>query len=49
MPAMPRIEGKARKIAYKVLGVPANMRDDEKEKDVKIRKRLTFEETARVR
>ena len=26
MPAMPRVNGKAKKIAYAILGVPANMK-----------------------
>jgi hypothetical protein len=48
MPAMPRIEGPAKKIAYKILGVPANMKKDKKKQE-KVNKRLIFEETVRVR
>lgn len=47
MPGMPRIKGKAEKIAFAILGVPANLRK-EKRND-KIEKRLEFEETVRVR
>ena len=50
MPAMPRVKGKATKIAYKVLGQPLNLqptKEDKKQKE--IRKRLVFEETWRVR
>lgn len=50
MPGMLRIKGKPTKIAYKVLGVPANMKEVKKtERDKKIEQRLTFEETVRVR
>lgn len=48
MPAMPRISGKAKKIAYNILGVPANMQKVSP-KQKKIDKRLLFEETTRVR
>jgi hypothetical protein len=47
---MPRQTNKARKIAYAILGTPANLRkkkEDPKEKN--LRKRLIFEETTRVR
>ncbi len=50
MPCMPRPKGKARKIAYHILGVPANLRKQHKSpKDKKIDDRLVFEETQRVR
>jgi hypothetical protein len=50
MPAMPRMKGKATKIAYKILGVPANLRKEQKSKEQKkIDKRLLFEETSRAR
>lgn len=48
MPGMPRVDDKAKAIAYKILGVPANMKKSKK-KDSKIEKRLEFEETIRVR
>lgn len=46
---MIRMPGKAKKIAYKVLGVPANIADKRDAVDQKINKRLIFEETIRVR
>lgn len=50
MPGMPRIEGKAKKIAFKILGTPANLRKEaRKGMGEKIEKRLEFEETVRVR
>lgn len=48
MPAMPRMTGKAKKIAYAVLGKPLNMNDDKK-KHAPVEERLQFEETVRVR
>lgn len=48
MPAMPRMMGKAKKIAYAVLGKPQNMNDDKKKK-AHVEERLQFEETVRVR
>jgi len=49
MPTMPRVKNKATKIAYKILGMPANIRYNKRPFDKKINKRLIFEETARVR
>jgi hypothetical protein len=51
MPGMPRWDKKSIKIAYKIMGVPANIRSEaNKSKEQKERdKRLTFEQTARVR
>lgn len=49
MPAMIRPEGKAKKIAYSVLGVPANMRDKKKPNKTREDKELVFQETVRVR
>lgn len=46
MPAMPRIKGKATKIAFKILGKPANMSKQPKKKEDE---RLLFEITQRVR
>ena len=48
MPAAPRVPGKATKIAYKLLGKPANMQKDSK-RDQLIDRRLLYEETMRVR
>ena len=49
MPAMLRIPGKATKIAYKILGVPANMYYKPTREQQEINRRLIFEETIRVR
>jgi hypothetical protein len=49
MSIMPRINNKATKIAYKILGVPANMRTKPTEQEKQINKRLVQEETMRVR
>jgi hypothetical protein len=49
MPTMIRIPGKPKKIAYKILGVPANIEHKRSSTDKKINKRLIFEETTRVR
>lgn len=47
---MPRQTNKARKIAYAILGVPGPLRKKKKDpKDQKLRERLKFEETQRVR
>lgn len=48
MPIMPRPEGKAKKIAYDILGIPGPMQP-RKKKPVRIEKRLEFEETSRNR
>lgn len=49
MPAMLRPKGKAILVAFKVLGMPANLRDKKSAKQKRINRRLLFEETARVR
>lgn len=49
MPGMPRLDKKTTAIAYKILGVPANLRSKRSKTQKKIDKRLTFEETQRVR
>lgn len=49
MPAMPRIKGKATKIAFRILGIPANMLFKRSPKEKKVNRRLIFEETTRVR
>lgn len=46
---MIRIKGKPTKIAYKILGVPANMKDDKTKREREVDQRLTAEETVRVR
>lgn len=47
MPAMPRIKGKATKIAYAILGKPQNLKHTKT--DYKIDKRLEHEDTRLVR
>ena len=50
MPAMPRVKGKATKIAWALLGKPLAMNDPHPSaKDKQRDKRLVFEETTRVR
>ncbi|HTJ49074.1 MAG TPA: hypothetical protein VL443_06430 [Cyclobacteriaceae bacterium] len=46
---MPRPKGKAKKIAYAVLGMPMNLQRQNWKKDKQVENRLVFEETARVR
>jgi hypothetical protein len=48
MPTMVRPKGKARKIAYAILGFPINLSLRSK-KDRRVNERLVFEETSRVR
>lgn len=49
MPGMPRISGKAKKIAYSILGKPSNMQQKLTSSESKVNKRLIYEETARVK
>lgn len=49
MAVAPRPKGKATKIFYDILGKPANMDTKKTPKESKTDKRLTFEDTARVR
>jgi hypothetical protein len=49
MPQAPRPKGKAKKIAYDVMGVPANMMHEKSRKRKKENERLVFEETQRSR
>lgn len=50
MPGMPRLGKKSTKIAYKILGVPANLRPTRKSKHQKdLDKRLLYDDTFRVR
>ena len=46
---MPRVKGKTKKIAYDILGVPANMRKNKTKNSRKVKERLNFEETRFVR
>jgi len=49
MPAMPRMTGKARKIAYAILGKPANMTVKRTKAQEKLNRNLIYQETYRVR
>ena len=49
MPMMPRVKGKATKIAYKILGVPNNIKFRKRPYSDQIARRLLFEDTSRVR
>lgn len=44
MPAMPRYNEKATKIAYRILGTPENMIDASTPKQKKVKKQLTYDE-----
>lgn len=49
MPAMRRINKKAEKIAFKIMGKPANIAFKRDKEQQRINKRLIFEETVRAR
>ena len=49
MPGMPRTDPRLEKLAFKIIGKPANMRSKDKKEKTKIEKELVFEETVRVR
>jgi hypothetical protein len=49
MPAMPRPISKATKVAYKIMGIPANIAHKRTKEEKKVNKRLFFEETFRAR
>ncbi len=49
MPGMMRIPGVAKKIAYKILGVPANIAFKPTPKQVEIDRKLMYQEKARVK
>jgi len=50
MPAVPRPNKKAERIAFKIIGTPANLKKQKLSKrDYELKKRLVFEETSRVR
>ena len=49
MPVMPRSNKKATKIAFDILGTPANYLEKKTARQKKIDRRLLFHDTARVR
>lgn len=51
MPQATRFDKKTTKIAYKIMGTPANIRSEQEKtsKQKKIDKKLVFDETTRVR
>lgn len=49
MPTMPRMRGKATKIAWKLLGKPNSYNVKKNRKQSEINNKLVFEETVRVR
>lgn len=49
MPSMIRMPGKGKKIAWKILGMPANIAFKPTEKQRKLNRALIFQETTRMR
>lgn len=49
MPAMPRVNGKSKKIAFDILGTPPNIKDKKTSLQKKIDHKLLYENTQRVR
>lgn len=49
MPVMPRMNKKVRRIAFDILGVPAPLQTRPSKKKKRVNKRLTFEDTVRLR
>ncbi len=49
MPSMIRMPGKGKKIAWRILGVPANIAYKPSERERKINRMLIFQQTTRVR
>jgi hypothetical protein len=49
MATAPRPKGKAKKIAEKIMGKPANRQTKITKEEQRVRERLLFEETSRVR
>lgn len=49
MPIMLRPEGKPTKVAYKILGEPANLKDDKPAFSQKVIKRLQYENARKQR
>lgn len=46
---MPRVNGKAKKIAFSILGVPPNMRDKRTAEQKKVDRIILYDNTQRVR
>lgn len=49
MPAAPRIKGKPMKIAFSILGVPANLKSKKSAAQKELDRQLLSQETQRVR
>lgn len=49
MPVMPRLKNKATKIAYKIMGIPNNIRNKKRPWSKHVAERLLFEDTSRIR
>lgn len=49
MPTMPRALSKATRVAYKIMGIPANVAHKRTKKEKEVNRRLVFEESSRVR
>lgn len=49
MPAMPRVKGVAKKIAFSILGTPPNLKEKKTALQKKIDRRLMYDNTQRVR
>lgn len=49
MPAAPRPKGLAKKIAFNILGKPANLQDKRSPAQKKVDRELTYQETSRAR
>jgi len=49
MPVMIRPRNKAKKIAYKIMGVPINMQEKPTPREREVEARLTFDDTIKVR
>lgn len=49
MASMPRLKNKGSKIAFAILGVPANFRFKRSKEQERVNQQLLFQETSRVR
>ena len=49
MPAMPRVKNIGRKIAFSILGTPANIKEKKTTAQKEIDRKLLFQNTQRVR
>jgi len=49
MPIMPRLKSKVTKIAYKILGTPANIRSDKSAFNKRVKRKLRYDESRRSR